>query len=1664
MKRNSWRALGGIGFFLMLAAPLTSTAQDAGFMDLKNWSGLKSKAMTPPTITADKTPDGKAAVKATVNLPGNMQGMILTLPEPVDLAQIDTITFKFRQNGYNKEGWGSLRIRYDKKNGVSTHFRYAAPDKWGNITVPIDWDKMKSLVKNAAVFPGKAATLQFTLYTHLDKPGESISIADLKFNKSNTSTAIGPVKAVSYTHRNRPTSGDVSGTSLTDGKLVKSEQASYKEYSDNPDVVFDFGTTHTIKTLSVGAVAVPNINIDAMDIYTSEDGKDFKLAAHVANPISGGSEKSYTIDAKDLNIVSRYVRLVLDRNRIDQVIKFGEVSFTGRKATKKDIRNARQTKYDLGPDMPAVTAKDYLVITQGKHSFAVHRATGVVRDVMYNGSKIAERIIRDTELFDGKNSIKVDGFKNRVTSIRQDGSTAVIDYTVPGLDKLKFQITYKFDTDGTLISTVQCTSNLTERRYLFTPLRVFLPQKLRAGGRYETWGSGHYLIHRNADELTTAMPVDACSVMSFESPTSNMTMLHHRIRYNGRFTHIGVGAATSSSSIPKNTVMLPNGWQIGDGIFMLDKPGKTVSAESRLTIAKGTLVEAFDAYLSIPEVAAFRSKIKRAPWMRDFRMRTTQGLHGIFGDVLAKRVAIFSSLIREGNFTMLLIDNNWPWGHYPSSGRLTNSLGGYLELEEFLKRNEDIRKKYPNVKFIHYTWLSSVSFISQVYKEHPEWFMDKDASGKKISYFGSSHSNYYRLVGMPESAEYILKTIPAFVRATKTDGWYLDGGGSPGCMDLFNLRMDEPDAWQIITERMREILQKQDPECNITFNNPENPMADCGILESHAGALTAHWPDGASWMYKFKLWQRNDPWFTPQYIYWNPRVERAILQYMVGSGLVPAVVDNIPKLAPYLSAQHQSRLIRLVNANVLPNYRFTPGESLELMPLTFGDTGWIFMKSNLDKPQSRAVSFEPEALGLKKGLPVYNWCISMRYPLPKHANRGEPERESDYRKYRWDSDFIARHVYLGTRPMAKRLEMKFNFNPNELKLWMVTQAPALVYSVDDMRNQLWISNTMGVKLTGTMNDNESSIKVSSSRRSAEILVMIPKGRKAVAAQVNGKDTPFEPFFGAITRFVLLPVPKGESVVTVKYAPVEAVAGKVTLAVKPQKGKLVVTAGKTGVPSDARITLQILQSNIPIWRGDLTGSRQIIALPRGTTADNYIIQAIDQSGKILGGNTFRLAAGEPVTPHPAIDIILPAVKSKTTLKTPAAQRGFEVLSEAAVCTRQCGTVKTDVQKQFIDISTPPVLGAPYSTLGGAFELKSKRYLKIRFTGNFSKFNGFSNSSPEKMMSSAASSVNSFFGLTLDFGTARGYTFRTLAGCGLAKVKRSSNEPALWGTGKNADMLVNISSFGTGTKASEELWLDLNAMGAPADWDGRLWLGAFWHNANPARNWKTEILESSDKLPAGASAAVAWVLKGGSEVKQTSITPPTVKTPPVIDGDGKDAVWKDAPAVGNFTELKHPLTKAATPTCVRFLRDSKNLYLLAELTSPDGAGFSVRPGLMVEKQDSIELYFRHSDSNTAFVQYILGGISECYAQYNSRHRKEGGSGALVRELAPPKFKTKVTPKMMTIEAAIPLSVLGKSVESTAFNIARNSSEHGKRKYYTLAPGDAFYNLKWYKLVWK
>ena len=72
LKIQSIRKMLGVG--MLFACPLAVFAQDSDFMNLKHWSSTRGRAQRPPTVSAAKTPDGKSAVEAKVNLQGTTQG------------------------------------------------------------------------------------------------------------------------------------------------------------------------------------------------------------------------------------------------------------------------------------------------------------------------------------------------------------------------------------------------------------------------------------------------------------------------------------------------------------------------------------------------------------------------------------------------------------------------------------------------------------------------------------------------------------------------------------------------------------------------------------------------------------------------------------------------------------------------------------------------------------------------------------------------------------------------------------------------------------------------------------------------------------------------------------------------------------------------------------------------------------------------------------------------------------------------------------------------------------------------------------------------------------------------------------------------------------------------------------------------------------------------------------------------------------------------------------------------------------------------------------------------------------------------------------------------------------------------------------------------------
>ena len=104
----------------------------------------------------------------------------------------------------------------------------------------------------------------------------------------------------------------------------------------------------------------------------------------------------------------------------------------------------------------------------------------------------------------------------------------------------------------------------------------------------------------------------------------------------------------------------------------------------------------------------------------------------------------------------------------------------------------------------------------------------------------------------------------------------------------------------------------------------------------------------------------------------------------------------------------------------------------------------------------------------------------------------------------------------------------------------------------------------------------------------------------------------------------------------------------------------------------------------------------------------------------------------------------------------------VLSQAWEYSTDNGQIAVDPAKRRITVETPPMYCSHWNSTSAGLEMKLKRYVQLRFTGTFNRFN------KEVMLPKRHfvkyDNVNCFAGLILDFGTAKGYAVRTRRGSG------------------------------------------------------------------------------------------------------------------------------------------------------------------------------------------------------------------------------------------------------------------------------------------------------------
>ena len=1636
----------------------------AGVMAPENWhpnNGGHVGAL--PKMEAVQSPYG-AGIQVTVLEANPYQGMNVWLPEPVEMGGIGTITFRVKQTAVRRfPTHGCLHLYYsrDRRKGLFITFLITAPeaDGWSRVVIPVDLRTIGSLDRQGSPYLGKALGGNFCLFAALREPGQTMAIADLKFNPKQTGVAKIPV--IHYEYRTRRTSGDRGGKALTDGRVEEADQAFYQQYTDDPEIVFDLGGFYLVERIDLSAVAAPGQNFYECQVATSSDGKEWKPAASIPAREDGGAKKAYTVSGAGLSATGRYFKLRLGRSRSDFHVRLAEVAFFGKIPTEAELADVARRSYNVGP---ALSGQHWDYAADGA-SLSIDKKNGVAFAYRRGGELLAERVFGRYELSDGLRAAKADDYAATVLSAAPSPEGFTVQYTLPALKDIVFRRTYRL-ADGMLAVRLEWESRRKDRRVLFTATEVVLPQDLREGGVYETWGAGHDMQHKFASEVPFRFPADTGPVVVFESPKRARAMLHFRYRHDGRHVQIGSGTVTVAGVGDKRTAFTPVGWELGDGVFQLTEPGARSSVETRLIACQGDLTDAFDRYLKLPEVLAFRRRIRRPAWLKDIRFQTGGGWEGMWGDAAVREARYYASFIREGDFVFGMNDSDFIWGDFPSTGTVVNQFGGEQTIEDVRRRQDAIREASGgHARLYQYTWLWSVSDRSRVFREHPEWFITRNAKGEAISFFPGWGVNYYRHLKEPASRRHVVDSITAFVRAFGTDLWYLDGGGSPVSIHWPRMTVDEPDAYDQAYLDIRENLQRRNPDTAVFFNHPENPLGDFGFLENAGGILTSNWRDGATWMYKFKLWQRPEPLVMPTYIYWTPGVDAAMRQYIVGTGLAFSTgrTHADPRRdIPYISAVQQSRWARLVNARLSPNWRHAPREQLEGMPLTFGPDGWVFLLNHDKAPLTRQVAVDAAPLGLQEGAPLYQWQYALRDFAELTEMQTEADREKGYRASGWQSGFVVAAAFLGRTAFQPRLQREIQLAPGQLKLWYVTQSPALVWSVDGLRVQLPLSRTMGVEASGRESAEGLRLHAQSERREAELAAPLPQGRTAAAVTVNGARVPFDTLVLNGTRMVKFAVPQGASAIQVDFGSAKAADGAYSVSAAPGKGTLKLRFQGADAPATAVVT----RGTELVWSRAVAlsnGRAEVeIALPASVAGGAYAVALYDQTGRKLAEAGFKLRSGTPgVGPLRAI-ADHPSTHSRKALAPLVKARGVTLHAQAERHHPQAGEVRFDPATAAVEIRMAKMVPSQFNDMAGAYEMTARRYLQIRLTGNYAQMGQDGPFAGPRNFTQRYGDAESMAALQFDFEGAGGYAVRAFAGLGLLNLPIRTKSPVEWGAARPPQHLFTVSNIVSGVSGKDEevLWLDLASLGAPSDWTGKLWFGLRFTQANPNRHLKVEVLQSADVLPPGAKAVEPYVLQGGVTPPPApeKHTLPQASASVRLDGRLDEADWGKALDFDGFSLLGNPLVKAP-PSRVRLMRDAKNLYVAVVFDEPRPEGFLGTKDICWYN-DGVEIYFQKRSSPKAMLHFIVDVGGHYYAQDNSDFSR---NDAPKRDLPRPAFAANIDRGKWTLELAVPIQLLGDGAKATGFNFGRNRQLDGLTQTFSLAPGNAYRNFNAHLILW-
>jgi hypothetical protein len=617
--------------------------------------------------------------------------------------------------------------------------------------------------------------------------------------------------------------------------------------------------------------------------------------------------------------------------------------------------------------------------------------------------------------------------------------------------------------------------------------------------------------------------------------------------------------------------------------------------------------------------------------------------------------------------------------------------------------------------------------------------------------------------------------------------------------------------------------------------------------------------------------------------------------------------------------------------------------------------------------------------------------------------------------------------------------LKEKFDLNLLNLAVFTNCPAIVYSTNGRRKQVWQPNTRGITVSGSIDIAKRSISLKTVKnitgdvKNAELLVYAPNDWSGF--KVSGAVLKQQVFLGG-QRFLLLGVNGfGRITVDAESAKAFKLSKKQNLSLRnisvPGKLELSLPAGKKFIT--------IYYKGIPVYFGNSVQ----IELPQELASGDYLLEAV--VGDAVYSGSFKVKSSWKYD-YPDIKPRRAAPELKETVVN-CTVKGIKILKSAVNSYDRYSKplfAKVEPDKLSFAAGSPDFATSQYGYAMAGLEIENLKVVQLSVKNTF--FHHWSNYDRETRR---PGNVNAFAGLIVDYHTPEGYTKRVALGMGLIQPATQAPQP-LYGKKKKPDMFVRLKDYIHLSKQAE-FSLDLRRW-APANWDGRVWISAAVNGGvMSGRKLFVTIAGNGDSagdVPLDEGELVS------RELKQPELKVVRINTPIKIDGKLDEKAWGEAAKTTDF-KLTSSMRKPDQVTALYMCSDKQNLYIgvkCSELERSELVGDSGK----IWGHDALDLSFAPLPRSKKFHKFVINFRNTIFQQsfpIAGKQQKWQIKSAILKGR-----------KSWSLEAAIPLKYLKLKDREIAFNLLRYrpSSTGVKAFSWSLIPIEDYLKPKWFGTI--